>query len=53
MKSRPVTRMNPPAAGKPPRRARIAALLNAGASLAAAVFVAALSGPKLPPTSGD
>ena len=52
MKSRPRSRTKPPAAGKP-RRARVAMLLNAAASLAAMILVGATSGPKLPPSNGD
>ena len=36
-----------------PRRPRLALLVNAGATLAAAIAVIGTGGPKLPPSNGD
>ena len=54
--NKPAKAMNKPAkplAADKPRRIRVTTLLNVGATFAAAVLVAAMHSPKLPPSAGD
>jgi hypothetical protein len=53
MKKEDKTARTPARTVDAPRRARVAALLNAGVTIGAAIVVVAMAGPKVPPYQSD